>query len=232
MKLYHISLDWNKDDYFEPRIPSFRMGGEDGTVPRICLSTTVEGCLTAIPGGGKELFHLLENVKSIVKVFVFDTDKMNLKEGDLLDSETLYEEYNVHDAPHTKEFWSLVPLVASESHFVFIEDWDGTAENVYPYEIDQIAGSDYGGDIEEAYYSIIGKQIPNIGVIEDAEVIWDVIPAGKELCDIEFDIIDEGLVIKYFDIEPDDFTPKIRAKKDVDLKEFADELDLFKRIYG
>lgn len=232
MKLYHVSLDWTKDNVFEPRIPTNRMDEEDSVTPRICLSTSVAGCLSAIPGGGSKLADLLEGTKSIIKVFVFDTENMNLQEGDLLDHHVLYQEYNVLDAPHTEEYWSLVALEATTSHFVFVDGWDEGTEDVYPYEVEKAAESQFDGDVEEAYFTIVGGMLPCMNLIQDTELLWDVIPEGTELYDVEFDVIDESIVGRFFAIEDYGFIPKLTAKEDVSLKKFTDELELFSRIYG
>ena len=46
--LYHLSIDRHHDTVFEPRIPDDRAEFEDNTVPRICVSTSIRGCLKAI----------------------------------------------------------------------------------------------------------------------------------------------------------------------------------------
>ena len=53
MKLYHCSLDMNIIKEFKPRIPcdAIRLDSEDDIIPRICLSTSIEGCLSATPWG-------------------------------------------------------------------------------------------------------------------------------------------------------------------------------------
>lgn len=47
MKLYHVSRNIDKKDYFEPRIPKYSSRNESKQ-KRICLSSSIEGAISAI----------------------------------------------------------------------------------------------------------------------------------------------------------------------------------------
>lgn len=103
MKVYHVSLDNNRVNIFTPRIPmeEMRLVEEDSTSSRFCVSTTIEGCLSAVPWGGESLaLHKGENIT----VYEFDTDDLINQENLILPS-TLYKKGMVPDAMYTNEHW-------------------------------------------------------------------------------------------------------------------------------
>ena len=48
IKLYHISVNRLGDEVFYPRVPNERAQFEDDTIPRICVSTSVRGCIKGL----------------------------------------------------------------------------------------------------------------------------------------------------------------------------------------
>ena len=52
-KYIHVSLDIV--ERFVPRIPGQRIPGEDGTIPRICVSNRLLDCSKAMPSGPEAL---------------------------------------------------------------------------------------------------------------------------------------------------------------------------------
>jgi len=84
--LYHISLKfWRKIEMFSPRIPKGCLNGvnENNTIPRICLSDSVENCLTAASWGGSNLINdppYKENeLIAIARIYKFDCRKIKRK---------------------------------------------------------------------------------------------------------------------------------------------------------
>ena len=57
-KLIHVSFDLVKE--FIPRVPKQRCPEEDGTIPRICVSPSLEKCLQAVPQAGEVLHQMKE----------------------------------------------------------------------------------------------------------------------------------------------------------------------------
>ncbi len=55
VKLYHLSVDRLGDEVFYPRVPNDRLEFEDDTIPRICVSTSVRGCIKGL--GMDETHH-------------------------------------------------------------------------------------------------------------------------------------------------------------------------------
>ena len=48
MQYYHVSSDNQGNKKFKPRIPDLKMDDEDGITKRVCFSTSIIGCLSAI----------------------------------------------------------------------------------------------------------------------------------------------------------------------------------------
>lgn len=111
MKLYHVSYD--KISRFVLRVPKDRLLGEDGTVPRICLSISIENCINAKPNQADALYLAREQgIPLAIYVYEFDTE--DIPEGKLVEPEVLYEKYDVLDAIDNREYWLLddsVPFV-------------------------------------------------------------------------------------------------------------------------
>lgn len=52
MILYHVCFaEFSEGDIFSPRVPDIRGAHEDNTTPRICLSSSISGCISAVPWG-------------------------------------------------------------------------------------------------------------------------------------------------------------------------------------
>lgn len=59
-KHIHVSLDIV--ERFVPRIPEHRIPGEDGTIPRICVSDRLLDCINAMPAG-PEALQIMERLR-------------------------------------------------------------------------------------------------------------------------------------------------------------------------
>lgn len=104
MILYHVTQHIDHDGYFEPRIPDDRLEGEDDSTPRVCTSTTIEGCFSSMPGGGMGLENHIHDTHSIYKIYKIDTEKYKLR---YMSSTELVCEELVMDAETTGEYWIL-----------------------------------------------------------------------------------------------------------------------------
>lgn len=106
VKLYHISYDISEplDKEFIPKIPHNTVSGEDESIPRICFSDSIEGCINA----AEDLLvnYERENIATIIvweKEFLLPNDK-------LIEWQKLYEDNLVPDAIVTHEYWFLDKL--------------------------------------------------------------------------------------------------------------------------
>lgn len=168
MIFYHVSLDLNSSSYFEPRIPVKRRPDEDFKTKRVCVSKTIEGCLTAIPEVERMFIAGKEFQGLKVKIFTIDTCKLGIPDKAIVDSEYLYMTDKVRDADLTEECWITVPFTVPEENISIktIESVHEQYEDIYPYFIYLMAENEYGGDYQEAYFDYFNERIPYNTVIE------------------------------------------------------------------
>lgn len=122
-KLYHISSKCDIIEKFIPRIPEDRAFKENASTPRISLSSTIEGCLTAVPWGGSLLSDIFWGNKSyLVRVYEFDLDNLDL--NNLFPPQYLYSNDLVVDSKVTNEYWYLKPIKPDRSYLIELEDYD------------------------------------------------------------------------------------------------------------
>lgn len=118
MKLYHVSLGWKETPkLFIPRVPKNRAENENETIKRICLSTDIIGCLTAMPD---------KPHKYNTKITVYECDV-----HDYIDYNELYFSNKVCDSYLTHECWYLKPITMTGKHLIlksFESDWVFIAE--------------------------------------------------------------------------------------------------------
>lgn len=70
-KLYHLSFDNWDGKVFKPRIPSNRLPDEDGSLNRVCLSSSMSGAFRACSQNDYNyaimFVHVPENIDNIIK---------------------------------------------------------------------------------------------------------------------------------------------------------------------
>ncbi|MBG9693129.1 hypothetical protein ABD91_20525 [Lysinibacillus sphaericus] len=119
-QLFHVQhISESVVSSFVPRIPSERILFEDDVIPRICLSSTIQG---AIKGSQvlyrnyeKDFYHSIKGM--YLRVYLFNKGQMDLSY--LLKPEEI-QDYVV-DAMFTKEHWYLQKLLPLEYFYVFVE---------------------------------------------------------------------------------------------------------------
>lgn len=136
LHLFHISNDIrNTISIFEPVIPNHRMPNEDSSIPRICVSTSVEGCIKGHPYAlmytnvahenylneldimEKEHYLLEHGLSGVLcKVYHFEVDKEIVK-TDL----ELIEEGLVPDAKQSQEHWIMDTVSPTKVEYVLIK---------------------------------------------------------------------------------------------------------------
>jgi hypothetical protein len=95
--LYHISEDNHNRKIFKPRIPASILDTENGTIARICFSTSMSGAFRAIgfwDGGWSYPYyvHVPENIDKSVK-----NNKVIIPCEDLVPDQKITNEYWVRD---------------------------------------------------------------------------------------------------------------------------------------
>lgn len=134
MKLFHVSLDLNIKEEFVPRVPSKNVliENEDDTTQRICLGTTIKGCLTAVPWGGNTFEDLFFDncVSQFIRVYEFDSE--DIKDNNIVSSEELYRSDKVRDAEISGEVWVVNQnLKPTKTYIIQVTDYmEGSADDV------------------------------------------------------------------------------------------------------
>lgn len=101
MYLYHVS--YTKVQQFQLRVPPHRLDNENGSMLRICCSTSIENCIMSKPGQTKFLDLCLQyKLPCILYIYRFD---MNPASHDLMFPEKLEKQYGVKDATLLQEHW-------------------------------------------------------------------------------------------------------------------------------
>lgn len=136
---YHVSMEHEQEiEEFIPRIPKHRIENENDTHERICVSTTIKGCIKAAPSiwyymyqsqfmecfspydDMDKLTTLLdhdEQVGYLVKVYEFD-----LKEDEVIHSHILKKKGWVPDANKTDEHWITKQVKPNRSYYLLLQN--------------------------------------------------------------------------------------------------------------
>lgn len=106
MYLYHVDVNVNstKRKKFVPRIPISAGKGENKTIPRICLSDSIDKCIQAIPG----LSELTDGNIHKIRVYKYRVNRGNCDR--IISPRTLYNRKLVPDALENNEYWCLKPI--------------------------------------------------------------------------------------------------------------------------
>lgn len=180
---YHISKDLRHNGVFTPRIPSNRYEGqdkEDDTTPRITVSTTIEGCLSAMPGGGLSLEETNIETRGYYLVFRIDTEKLGIPNSAIVSSDYLFKNELVPDADNTEEHWITVPFtVPKEDRFIIrLYNWSEDCVDVIPYKIYLLADKEYEGDYFQAFIDTYGFGPECMAVITQAFYVKENVEKG------------------------------------------------------
>lgn len=206
MKLYNICMaEESTGDLFVPRVPNERAHHEDDSIPRICLSSSLSGCVSAVPWGGLQFDEMildlgLETESYPFKVYEFDTD--DIIEENLIPPSVLYEKDWVRDAVINDEYWVVnQTLKPRKSYFISITEYIEEVEDCISYEnqkemdrLDSLGEPYEYNDYTDGCYSKILAD--DYKIIDDSLItVGDVftIPLSKFSCDISSDRFKEIL---------------------------------------
>lgn len=169
----HLTPEQIKDIMFFPEIPHAIMKGENQDIERICLSESIEGCLTSI--GWKRLDcafqdYMNEDVEGLrIVILKFDINKLDKKY--LRSPEELDEKKYVPDAYITREWWYELPAKADEVEIKYLYDYSmENTEYVLPKEL---RGKEELSEEEIERYIENGIEVPlieNLKWIENKEL--------------------------------------------------------------
>lgn len=135
-KLFHISRNTDIIEKFIPRIPESRADWEDEINQRVCLSSSIEGCLTGVPWGGSKLEDILlptGDGSYLIRVYEFDIK--NIATEDLVGPEEIYEDGLVNDAMLSQEYWFIgKELKPDRTYLIELSGYLEQVVDIYSYE--------------------------------------------------------------------------------------------------
>ena len=106
LRLYNVSFNLsNLSRVLYPAIPESIGDGENKTVERVCMSSTVAGCMQAIAPCNREI--------AVGKQFILRTYITNNSDGKVIEPSTLFNKKLVPDALENNEHWVLKPVSCS-----------------------------------------------------------------------------------------------------------------------
>jgi hypothetical protein len=178
---YHLSY-LGHEGTFTPRVPANRIKGiEEETILRVCVSTTIEGCLSALPRGKMTFAQANMERRGYYQVFKIDTEKLGIRDDFIIHSNTLYQNDWVRDAESTGECWITTPFTVSieDTFFMKLNSWKEERNNVFAY-MDR--------DLE----NIESKNDKLFAVIRITEMIYQSEHANSgEIINLQFDQMEE-----------------------------------------
>lgn len=131
----HISFDpWTNIKEFAPRIPLQRAYGEDNKTQRVCVSNSIENCLSAAPmtdvifepGGYLETNDLSLYISDDNSGVPFVVYELQANPSSVLHPVELSS--LVPDAVETQEHWIIHPVLPSNRRFFLLEDVNASGE--------------------------------------------------------------------------------------------------------
>lgn len=161
---YHVSTSLLNQGEFVPRIPENRITeNENDSMERVCVSTTISNCLSALPGSGN-LYDTHFKGRGYYKLFRIDTEKLGIGDEHIVFSQTIYENGWVPDAFVTQEYWITVPFTVPEedSTIIKLDDWCQERAYVVPSDALVLAHEMYQGDLYKAYRAIYEGSVPTV----------------------------------------------------------------------
>mgnify|MGYP004512419667 CR=1 FL=1 len=186
----HVSGDLTKDNYFYPRLPAYTRNDEEYDTPRVCVSKTLEGALSALPKSflNEKPVYGCNSCNTYYKVFIVDVDKLGIKE--MLHSDYLYEKDYVRDASITGEVWILEPFTVPDEYtfYIKVDSWTEGVDDIIPHHIYELAETEqYEGDYCAAYEDYYDENMPSMLVIENLTLtLMDVKKGDRLEIDLSF----------------------------------------------
>lgn len=153
MKLYHVSLDTEERYVFTPKLPNIPQMDEEMITPRICLSDSIEGCLSAVAWGGLDFEDLFDEDYWSAPIMVYE-----FEEEPTVGPEYLYENDLVRDAELTQEYWVTGrKIVPTNSYLIRVSGYEMEVHDNVSYEdlLEVASGEvDYEDVIDGAFFTL------------------------------------------------------------------------------
>lgn len=237
MKFYHVDLCRKEIiNLFKPRIPSHTLDDENTDIPRICVSSSIEGALGSVPWGGRNMCNKGEYM--IFRVYEFDSSKIDL--NSVITPKELVKNGYVPDALCYDEHWIMTPIKPDKVYYIIIESFYEKSEDYFTSDFYDLISNEINSDdfdyddyylgcctvISDLIYSIVPNEDILTGNIFEIDL--------KDFIGIETSDLEKGIVWIIDDyISDDNKVKKIKINKSTVTIEFEEEeglyLDLFKK---
>lgn len=151
IKLTHYSKD-NNIKVFTPRVPKYRLIGENNVLPRICASISTYGCINAFPYRSDLVINSYnKDVGVYLTGYDFYVSKKDALTPDIVSS------LGVPDAKHNNEFWITKRCKPYRKQIIRMVDFKLSNYNRYTWE--------YYGEITKMEYQYSIE--PNARILRD-----------------------------------------------------------------
>lgn len=220
---YHMDIlhDENEVEEFYPRIPMDMIDGEDEEIDRICVSSSIRGCISSAPWGQERALSFGDNM--VFRVYKFN--KKDIDEANIISSQELYEKGLVGDALVCDEFWIVNQSIKPcDVFYINITDYKKSMEPIKRYKqldeftykefnIDDFIASKDFNDYDSIEYSIIDKSellfgsilklpIKELSKLGEYELVKDIL---VDLIKDSYMINDEDELVFAYEDEHDEY---------------------------
>ena len=129
ISLRFLHLSYDAIEKFELRDPLHRIEGEDSSVRRICLSTSIESAVNAKPGRA-ELLKIALDRDFALAFYLYIPE---VTEDDVIPPHILVQKYGVLDAELNQEYWlTQVPACKKELYLLDSAEVEQEKGWIYP----------------------------------------------------------------------------------------------------
>lgn len=168
MKFFHASISFDEMVLqFIPRIPKNPLRTEEVETPRISVSDSISGCLSATAWGGKDLDTTYQsysdpydNTKEVngvmVRIYVIDHDL----DDNTISPRYLFENGLVDDAKMTREYWITDKCIPSTVYDILITEWDEESYDYLSYYQESLI--EEGEEYEDVWQGGVWTKITDI----------------------------------------------------------------------
>lgn len=184
MKLYHINLEvGNIIKKFKPKIPLIRLrdGSEDSSIPRICLSASLNGCLSAVYWGGASFEDIFIDYGLSIPIRVYEFDTDDIEYNNLITPEYLYKTDKVRDAMINQEYWVInQTLQPRKTYVIKINSYKEGCEDDISYEDLEYCNNN-NEDIEDYINGVFTTIQAAYETVNDEDILYtDTIKISKK----------------------------------------------------
>lgn len=219
MKLYFVTQNLEHDGLLTLRVPEAIRHDEEKTIKRIGVSSTLEGCFSAIPDGGMHMYKRFERNERFFKVFEIETEKYNLQKKDILEPEVLYKKEYVRDAMLTNEHWILkdIQVKQEDMSVIYLGEYEERDEDLYTYKFE----NEYLSSEKEEHEMLSTEELWELyleenGLDEDFEIEIKCVLEDLEIINLNLEAGEEITFELFHDVFTEVLMDALRNRKEIE----------------